>query len=95
MRHYKKLPDNTKSVLWDDFATWVNLGIFKKIVIRIATREHEKTGRQVHISEMFNEFVIFDSRERDGINKSGKVLKMNLVELLKASIWNSNQIIKK
>jgi hypothetical protein len=90
MKNYKKLKDDTGNVLWDDFASYVNLKLFKKTVIKIAMREHEKTGRQVHVAEMFGRFIIFDSRERDDVNKSGRVAKMNLIELLKASIWNSN-----
>jgi len=91
MINYRKLP-KTGNVLWDWFAGWINLQCMRRIVIKIATNEHKKTGRQVHISEMFGYFVIFDSRERDDLNRSGKVIKMNLTELLKASIWNSNHI---
>ena len=94
MKNYKKLPDETRSILWDWFASWINVGLFKKIVIRRAINEHNKTGRQIHVAEMFGRFVIFDTRERDDINRTGKVAKMNLVDLLKSSIWNSNQIKK-
>lgn len=90
MRNYKKLSDSTGSILWDSLASWINLKIFKHLVIKTARNEHEKTGRQVHVAEMFGDFIIFDSRERDDINRSGKLGKLRLVDLLKASIWNSN-----
>ena len=91
MKTYKRLPE-TENVIFDWlFSKW-NLFLMKKIVIKIATNDHLTTGRQTHIAVMFNSYVIFDSRDRDDINKSGKVLKMNLVALLKASIWNSDMI---
>lgn len=92
MRQYKKIPESTGNILWDWIATSLNNALFKKIVISVATREHERTSRQIHISEMFGAFVIFDSRERDDINKTGKFGKMQLIDLYKASIWNSNLI---
>lgn len=92
MRTYKKLPDETGTLLWDWFASWINLGMFKKIVIRVGMIEHKKTGRKVHVSEMFGRFIIFDGVERDDINRAGKVGKMKLIDLLKASIWNSSII---
>lgn len=79
----------------DWFVSWYNLKLMRKIIIRIAVNEHLKTGRQVHISEMFGSYIIFDSRDRDDLNKSGKVIRMSLPELLKASIWNSNMMRKK
>lgn len=91
---YKKLSPIEDKLFWNWFSGWWNLQLMKRIVIKTAINEHKKTGRQVHVSEMFNSFIIFDSRDRDDLNKSGKVIKMNVVELLKASIWNSNMINK-
>jgi hypothetical protein len=91
MKHYKKLPE-TGNVLWDWFAGYVNMKLMKHIIIRIAKNEHIRTGRQIHVSEMFNSFMVFDGRERKQINRSGKLGKMDIQEALEASIWNSNQI---
>jgi hypothetical protein len=94
MKTYNRLPA-TENVFFDWLFTWYNLTLMKKIIIKIAEKEHEITGRQTHIAVMFNSYVIFDSRDRDDINKSGKVMKMNVIELYKASIWNSDMIRKK
>lgn len=94
MKNYRKLQE-TDNLFWDWFCSFWNLILMKKVVIKIAINEHKKTGRQTHIAEMFGSFIIFDSRERNDLNKSGKVVKMNLTELLSASIWNSNQFKNK
>ena len=88
MIHYKKIPE-TQNIFIDWFGSFYNLKLMRWLVIRIAWNEHLKTGRQVHIAEMFGSFVVFDSRYRQDLNKSGKVNKMNIHEAIRASIWNS------
>ena len=82
----------TGNILIDWFVSWYNLLLMRRVIIKIATNEHKKTGRQVHVSEMFGSFIIFDSRDRQDLNKSGKVNQMNVYEAMRASIWNSNQL---
>lgn len=93
MTTYKKL-EPSDNLLWDWFVSWFNLKYMRWVIIRIAWNEHLKTGREVHVSEMFGAFVIYDSRDRKDLNKSGRVGKMNVVEAMKASIWNSTSYKK-
>lgn len=88
MIRYKQLPQ-TGNVLGDLIASFYNKKLMRLLVTRIAWNIHLKTGREVHISEMFGRLVIFDSREKADINRSGQVGRMETIDLAKASIWNS------
>lgn len=88
MKSYKKIPDSGNTIT-DLFISWYNLKLMRGLVVRIAWNEHQKTGREVHIAEMFGSFIIFDSRERQDLNNSGKINRLNIYEALRASIWNS------
>jgi hypothetical protein len=89
MIHYKKLPESG-NIFWDWFVTWYNLTLMRKVVTRVAWNLHLRTGRETYVSEMFGNYSVFDSRERQDINRSGKVIPMSYYELLRSQIWNSS-----
>jgi hypothetical protein len=88
MISYKKL-QYTETIPWDLIVSWYNKVMLRRLVTKVAWNQHLVSGREVHISEMFGSFVVFDSRDREDLNKSGKVSKMNVYDLMRASIWNS------
>ena len=89
MIHYDQLQYRDNLSLWNAFAAWFNKIILRFIVIRTAWNIHQGNGREIHVFEIFNSYYIMDGRERDDINRSGKLGKMRVNDALKASIWNS------
>ena len=88
MIRYKKAKQ-TGNLLGDLFATWYNRNLMRRLVTKVAWNQHLTTGREVHVSELFGFFAVFDSREKADINRSGRVGRMETIDLAKASIWNS------
>lgn len=88
MINYKQLPQ-TGNVLGDLFAGWYNKYLMRRLVTRIAWNIHLKSGREVHIAELFGALSIFDTREKADLNKAGTLGRMESLDLAKASIWNS------
>ncbi len=88
MQQFKQLPQ-PEEIITAWIASWYNKTLMRNLAVRTAWNQHLKTGREVHIAELFGHLVIFDTREKADINRSGQLGKMTVIDLVTASIWNS------
>ncbi len=81
--------------LTDIIASWWNVRVLRRVVIRIAINWHKETRRRVDILEHHDHYALIDSVTRDGINNKLPGGKMRVDELYKHSIWTSDSLRNK
>lgn len=91
---YKK-KKMTGDWLGDLIASWWNLRVLRRVVIRIALNWHRETRRRVDVMEHHDHFALIDSVSRDDINKKMPGGKMGVYDLYKHSIWCSDSLTSK
>lgn len=82
----------TGDLLSDWLASWWNLRVLRRVVIKIAINWHKETRRRVDVIEHFDHFAILDSVSRDDINRLPGMRKMKITDLYKHSVWCSDSL---